>query len=133
MNRNQELAPQQGDDHALSRDEGDDVTLVPPVDIFEDQQSLVVEAEVPGVSKERLTVHADRNSLTIEGDALIDMPSNMEALYADVHVTKYRRSFVLSSELDPNRVEASLRDGVLTLRIPKRAEYQPRKVKVQSA
>ena len=109
------------------------MSLLPPVDIFEDKDGIVVEAEMPGVSKDRLTVRADRNSLMIEGDASIDMPAGMEALYADVHVTQYRRSFVLSSELDADRVEASLRDGLLTLRIPKRAEYQPRKVEVRSA
>ena len=131
MNSNQELAQRQ-ETADLARDAQDDVSLVPPVDIFEDKNGIVVEADIPGVSKERLTVRADRNSLMIEGEAVIDMPEGMEALYADVQVTKYRRSFVLSSELDADRVEASLRDGLLTLRIPKRAEYQPRKVEVRS-
>ena len=132
MNANQELAQRQ-ETADLARDAQDDVSLVPPVDIFEDKNGIVVEADIPGVSKERLTVRADRNSLMIEGEASIDMPEGMEALYADVQVTKYRRSFVLSSELDADRVEASLRDGLLTLRIPKRAEYQPRKVEVRSS
>ena len=59
------------------------------------------------------------------------MPQGIEAVYADVHATKYRRSFALSSELDPERIEASLKDGVLTVRIPKRAEFTPRKIEVQ--
>lgn len=130
MNPKQELAQQ--DTAELARDAHDDMSLLPPVDIFEDKEGIVVEAEMPGVSKDRLTVRADRNSLVIEGDASIDMPTGMEALYADVQVTKFRRSFVLSSELDADQVEASLRDGLLTLRVPKRAEYQPRKVEVRS-
>ena len=74
--------------------------------------------------------HADRNSVVIEDEAAIETPSGMEALYADVRSTRYRRSFVLSSELESDRIEAKLKDGVLSLRIPKRAEYTPRKIQV---
>jgi HSP20 family molecular chaperone IbpA len=74
-----------------------------------------------------------RNSLFIEGEAAIDMPSGMEALYADVQATKYRRSFVLSGELETDRIEANLKDGLLTVRIPKRAEFRPRKIEVRAA
>jgi HSP20 family molecular chaperone IbpA len=56
----------------------------------------------------------------------------MEALYADVRVTHYRRSFTLSGELEPDKIEASLKDGVLTVRIPKRAELRPRKIEVRA-
>jgi len=109
----------------------DDVALVPAVDIFEDRQGITVQAEMPGVAKERLNVQADRNSLVIEGDAVIDMPAGTEALYADVQATRYRRSFVLSGELETDKIEANLKDGVLTVRIPKRAELRPRKIEVR--
>lgn len=110
----------------------DNLAIIPAVDIFEDRNGISVQAEMPGVSKDRLTVQADRNSLVIEGEAVIDMPTGMEALYADVRSTRYRRSFLLSSELEPERIEANLKDGVLTLRIPKRAEYTPRKIQVRA-
>jgi HSP20 family molecular chaperone IbpA len=103
------------------------------VDVFEDAHGITVQAEMPGVSKDRLNVQADRNSLVIEGDAQIEMPAGMEALYADVQATKYRRSFVLSGELETDRIEANLKDGVLTVRIPKRAEFRPRKIEVHAA
>ena len=109
-----------------------ELALAPPVDIFEDAHGITVQAEMPGVSKDRLNVQADRNSLLIEGDATIDMPAGMEALYADVQATKYRRSFVLSGELEPDRIEANLKDGLLTVRIPKRAEFRPRKIEVRA-
>jgi HSP20 family molecular chaperone IbpA len=108
----------------------DDFALVPAVDIFENAQGITVLADMPGVSKDKLNIQADRNALLIEGDAVIDMPQQMEALYADVQSTRYRRTFVLSSELDADRIEASLKDGVLTVRIPKRAEFRPRKIDV---
>jgi len=62
----------------------------------------------------------------------IDLPAGMEALYADLHSTRLRRSFVLSSELEPDRIEANLKDGVLTLRIPRRAEFRPREIEVRA-
>jgi HSP20 family molecular chaperone IbpA len=68
----------------------------------------------------------------IEGEAVIELPARMEALYADVQATKYRRSFLLSGELEPDRIEANLKDGLLTLRIPKRAEYKPRRIEVRT-
>ena len=110
----------------------EEYALAPQVDIFEDAQGITVHAEMPGVSKDRLRVQADRNSLLIEGDASIDMPTGMEALYADVQATKYRRSFVLSGELETDSIEASLKDGLLTVRIPKRAQFQPRKIEVSA-
>ena len=111
----------------------EDFALAPPVDIFEDANGITVQAEMPGVSKDRLNVQADRNNLLIEGDAQIDMPAGMEALYADVQATKYRRSFVLSGELETDRIDANLKDGLLTVRIPKRAEFRPRKIEVRAA
>ncbi|MBD5803189.1 Hsp20/alpha crystallin family protein [Aromatoleum evansii] len=106
-------------------------TLMPLVDIFEDSEGITVEADLPGVAKDRLNVQADRHRLTIEGDVVIDMPEGMEALYADVQATRYARSFALSGELDAERTEASLKDGVLTVHIPKRSEFRPRKIEVR--
>jgi HSP20 family molecular chaperone IbpA len=109
-----------------------EIVVRPAVDIFEDASGITVEAEMPGVSKDRLHVQADRNSLLIEGEASIDTPAGMEALYADVQSTRYGRSFVLSGELETDKIEANLKDGVLTVRIPKRAELRPRKIEVRA-
>jgi HSP20 family protein len=105
--------------------------LIPAVDIFEDAHQITVQAEMPGVSKEGLIVQADRNSLLIEGAITLDLPAGMSALYADLKTTKFRRTFVLSGELEPEHIAASLKDGLLTVRIPKRAEFRTRKIKVE--
>ena len=110
-----------------------ELAIAPAVDIFEDSRGITVQAEMPGVTRETLNVQADRNSLLIEGEATIDVPAGMEALYADVNSTRYRRSFVLSGELDTDRTEAILKDGLLTVRIPKRAEFTPRRIDVRTA
>jgi len=106
--------------------------MLPAVDIFEDAHQITVQAEMPGVSKDRLNVQAHHNELLIEGDVQLDMPAGMTAFYADLQTTKYRRRFVLSGELETDRIAASLKDGVLTVRIPKRAEFRTRRIKVDA-
>jgi HSP20 family protein len=106
--------------------------ILPAVDIFENASGITVQADMPGVSKDRLDVHIDSDTLSIEGRAVIPMPEGMDALYADIRSTHYQRSFSLSRELDTDRIEAGLKDGVLTLRIPKREEHRPRRIEVQS-
>jgi HSP20 family molecular chaperone IbpA len=107
--------------------------LRPPADIFEDADGITLLLDMPGVVRDRVTIQADRNTLAIDGDMQIAMPQGMEALYAEVHATHYRRSFTLSGELDPDKIEANLADGVLTVRIPKRAELRPRTIEVKVA
>ena len=109
-----------------------ETVLRPPVDIFEDADGITLVADMPGVSKERLNLQVDNDSLTVEGEASVDMREGMEAVYADVHSTRFRRSFALSGELDSGEIDASLKDGVLKVRIPKRAEMRPRKVDVRT-
>ncbi len=105
----------------------------PAVDIFEDETGITLQADMPGVAKDRLDVKIDNETLSIQGQADITMPEGMEAVYADVRATRYERSFSLSSELDADKVDASLKDGVLILRIPKREKFQPRKIEVRVA
>ena len=105
----------------------------PAVDIFEDATGITVHADMPGVSKDRLNIQIDSDSLSIDGEINIPAPENMDAAYADVRSSRYQRSFSLSRELDSDNIEAGLRDGVLTLRIPKRAEHKPRKIEVRTA
>lgn len=104
----------------------------PPVDVFETSDGIKLIADMPGVSKEHLHLQAEGNTLTIEGGLQFEMPEQMEALHAEVRSTVYRCSFVLSPELDASQIEAILKDGVLAVRIPKRAEHRPRRIEVQS-
>ena len=106
--------------------------ILPAVDIFENESGITVQADMPGVSRDRLDVHIDSDTLAIEGVADIPMPAGMDAIYADIRSKRYQRSFSLSRELDTERIEASLKDGVLTLHIPKREEHRPRRIEVQT-
>jgi HSP20 family protein len=127
----QEVAKRESTDVQAAKAREESLALAPAVDIYENAQGITVQADMPGVSKDGLSIQADRNSLVIEGNAVIDVPAAMEAIHAEVQATRYRRSFALSGELDAERIEATLKNGVLTLRIPKRAEFRPRKVEVR--
>jgi HSP20 family protein len=108
------------------------LVIVPAADVFEDSSGITLQLDMPGVAKDRLNLQVNQNALVIEGSAQISMPQDMAALHAEVRSTRYRRSFVLSEELETDKVDASLRDGVLTVRIPKRAELQPRRIEVRA-
>jgi HSP20 family protein len=120
-------------DAGVAREAKDtDQPMRPAVDIFEDDTGITVHADMPGVSRDRLDIHVDNDTLSIEGRAEIPMPEGMEALHADIRSTRYQRSFTLSSELEGDKVEASLKDGILTLRIPRREEHKPRRIEVRA-
>ena len=106
---------------------------VPPaVDVYEDGSGITLLADMPGVSKEQLELKIEGDALLIEGGVQALAPEGLEAVYAEVRVPRYRRSFTLSRELDTAHIEANLKDGVLTLRIPKQAHAQPRRITVNA-
>lgn len=131
MNTQTELSTREGRDAA--RREAETPALIPAVDIFEDGHGITLRADLPGVSRDRLDIQVEDDTLTIAGDAAIEMPEGMKPLYADVRATRYRRRFTLSRELATDRISAQLTDGVLTLTIPKREELRPRKIEVSVA
>ena len=103
---------------------------LPAVDVFEDGSGITLLADMPGVPREQLELKVEGETLLIEGAVQPRTPEGLEPLYAEVRVPRYRRSFTLSRELDTTRIEANLKDGVLTLRIPKQAHAQPRRIAV---
>jgi HSP20 family molecular chaperone IbpA len=109
----------------------DEAGLLPPVDVFEDAGGITLLADLPGVPKDRLSLHVEDDTLTIEGELSLDIPEGMEAHHAEVGLPRYRRVFTLSKELDSDKVSAEFRNGVLRLRIPKAEHAQPRRIEVK--
>jgi len=107
--------------------------LLPPVDVVEDATGITLYADLPGVPKEKLSLEVDGDTLVIEGEMDIRMPQGMEATHAEVSVPRYRRVFTLSKELDRDRLEAELKQGVLKLHIQKAEHARPRRVEVRGA
>jgi len=104
--------------------------LTPAVDIVENDSGITLLADMPGVSKEHLAIRVDGDALTIEGSAEVQVPEQIELLHSEMRTPHFRRTFTLSRELDSAKIEASLRDGVLRLHIPKAEEAKPRRIEV---
>ena len=108
-------------------------TLAPAVDITESDSGITLLADMPGVSKDRLTIKVEGDNLTIEGRAQIDVPENIELLHSEVRSPYFRRAFTLSRDLDRAKIEATLRNGVLQMHIPKSEEARPKRIEVKVA
>lgn len=107
--------------------------VVPRVDVLEDDTGITLLADLPGVPKDQLVLKVEGDTLLVEGTVAPLTPGKLEATYAEVRVPRYRRGFTLSRELDAERIEANLKDGVLRLRIPKQAHAQPRRIQIQTS
>jgi HSP20 family molecular chaperone IbpA len=110
-----------------------EATLTPPVDVVEDSTGITLYADLPGVTRDKLNLHVEGDTLSIDGEVGLQMPEGMEPSYAEVNLARYRRVFTLSKELDPGKVSAELNQGVLKLRIPKAEHAQPRRIEVNAA
>jgi len=108
-----------------------EATLLPPVDVIEDAQGITLFADLPGVPRDKVTLHVEDDTLSIEGEVALPTPEGMQPSHAEVQLPKYRRVFQLSKELDADKVTAELNHGVLKLRIPKAEHAQPRKVEIR--
>ena len=106
--------------------------IVPPVDVFEDENGITLRADLPGVSKDGLSVRVDGDTLTIEGQVSLGETPNLAAVYAEVRVAQFKRSFVLSRDLDTDKIDARMRNGVLHLTVPKREQARPRRIAVRA-
>jgi HSP20 family protein len=132
MSENTNVMKRPSDDAGgtLSRPEA---ALTPPVDVIEDASGITLYADLPGVPKEKLALHLEADSLTIEGEVVLDSPQGMESGHAEIRVPRYRRVFTLSRELDSAKAAAEFKQGVLKLRIPKAEHAQPRKIEIKIA
>ncbi len=128
MSDNKQVATSAASSSAAEHDQ--QRTAFPAVDVFEDAAGITLLADMPGVPKEELELRVEGEDLLIEGRVQPRTPDGLEAIYAELRVPRYRRSFTLSRELDTTRIEANLKDGVLNLRIPKQAHAQPRRITV---
>jgi HSP20 family protein len=103
--------------------------LSPRVDIIETKDSYVLEAEMPGVTKDGLEILLENNELTIIGRRPGEQ-LEAELVYRESTPRDFRRVFVLDPTIDTGKIEAKLEDGVLNLKLPKAEQLTPRRIKV---
>jgi HSP20 family molecular chaperone IbpA len=103
--------------------------IAPPVDIYETNDSLVVVADLPGVSKDGIDVRVEDNVLTIKGRA--DYDPRATILRGEFSLQGYYRQFQLSDDVDQGRISAESKNGVLTIRLTKAEKSKPKQIKVK--
>jgi HSP20 family protein len=110
-------------------------TWMPPVDIFQTgDHELVLKAELPDLSREDIDINIENFVLTIKGEKKVSNDVKEEQYHhAERRYGTFSRSFSLPQTVDPNRVSAEYKNGVLTVRLPLREEAKPRSIKVDVA
>jgi HSP20 family protein len=103
--------------------------VAPQVNIFENKEGYVLEAEMPGVSKEGLEVTVEDNEITIVGRRSTETAPG-QTLFRERHAADYRRVFELDPAIDTSKISARVEQGVLTLTLPKSEKVKPRKILV---
>jgi len=104
---------------------------VPPVDIYEKEDALTVIADLPGVSASGLSVHVEQGVLTISGK--VDVDPSMDLLRREFELTSFYRQFRISETIDTEKIQATLKDGVLCLTLPKVERAKPRQIPVEAS
>ena len=104
----------------------------PAVDIYETDRGLVLQADLPGVSPDDLDVQVESNVLTIRARTTQQPPAQSALRHQEYVIGDYERSFIVGDEIDRSRIEADLKDGVLSLALPKSESVMPRKISVKS-
>jgi len=105
---------------------------VPPVDIYEEKEGLVVTADLPGVSQEQIKIQVDQNVLTIRAD-VAESNDNQELTYREYQLRSYYRQFKLGESIDQTKIQAKYENGVLTLGLPFAEESKPKQIQVNVA
>ena len=102
----------------------------PVTDIYETDNGLMIVMEMPGVTKERVTIDLQGDVLRIEGQIDFSQYKGMEPVYTEYNIGHFVRTFSLPSKIDREKIAAQLEDGVLTLTLPKVLEAQPRRISI---
>jgi len=108
------------------------IVFTPAVDIFETEKELTLLADMPGVKAGNLSIGLNKNVLTMAGE--VDAPEGKDEadVIREYETGKYFREFTLSNEIDQTKIDASLKDGVLRLTLPKVQAAAPRKIEVKA-
>jgi HSP20 family molecular chaperone IbpA len=104
--------------------------FTPTVDIVEHKNNIVVLADMPGVDEKSVDITLEKELLTIYGKVAPEVPENHRLAISEYGVGDYRRTFTISNEVDREHIEASVKDGVLKLVLPKAESAKTRKIPV---
>jgi HSP20 family protein len=106
--------------------------FLPPVDIYETEESIVVLADMPGVPADKVTIDVKESQLTISGEIAPPQGAEEHLLVREYDTGNFSREFTLGQLVDQNRIEAAMKDGVLRLTLPKVEKAKPRKIDIKT-
>jgi HSP20 family molecular chaperone IbpA len=109
-----------------------DAVYVPDVDICEDDERVLLTADMAGVDETSVDVTVDSGVLTVEGRARVEEPAGYEWVGREYGVGRYRRDFTLSDAVNTEGIKARVRNGVLHLTLPKREAVKTRKIEIEA-
>jgi HSP20 family protein len=105
---------------------------IPRADIYETEDDIYVLADMPGIDENSVDIMLEKNILTINGYVEPVIPKNYDPAFAEYEEGDYQRSFTLSNQIDQDNIEATVKNGVLRLRLPKAGPAKVRKITVKS-
>jgi len=105
---------------------------IPRADIYETHGDVVVIADIPGVDEKSVDITLEKNVLTINAYPVDYQPEGYSPVYSEYGMGDYQRRFVISNEIDQEKIEASVKNGVLYLRLPKAGPAKTRKITVRT-
>lgn len=107
-------------------------TWTPPCDVYETEKDLIIKAELPGVSKDNVFVALEGTTLIIHGERAFEEETKRENYHrVERDYGEFMRSFTLPAFVEPNKMVAEFKDGVLTLTLPKREEARPKQIEIK--
>ena len=107
--------------------------FLPTADIFETDDALTVVLEMPGVDRNNIDVNVDNGVLMIEGRIDFSKYEGLQPVYSEYNIGPFRRNFRISSRIDQDKIKAEMRDGVITLTLPKAEQTKPRRIEVRTS
>jgi HSP20 family molecular chaperone IbpA len=106
---------------------------LPDVDIYETPDALWLRADMPGVDDRSLNIHLADGVLTLEGQVSLNDYENLAPVYTEYNVGNYVRRFTLSDDIDSDRIQARMKNGVLELELPKAERAKPRRIEIRTS
>jgi HSP20 family molecular chaperone IbpA len=106
-------------------------TLVPPVDVFEEKDNVTLIADLPGVGKDALDLQIDKDIMKIHGKIQKTMDKDTGGYYTEFPEKDYYRAFTVGEEIDRDKINASINNGVLKVVLPKRERAKPKKIEIK--
>ncbi len=123
----QEIVPDQGTERIRER-----ATFIPRTDIYETDENMILVLDMPGVNENSIDVTLEKNILTITARSVIESPKEHTLAFAEYLPGDYKRSFLVTDQINQESIEAVYKEGILRLTLPKAEELKARKISIKT-